>query len=235
MNKEISALRGWEKRLARQMLDRRFGKLVVKSRAADTSNGRSRWTCLCDCGKEKISRGSDLRRGSTKSCGCLIGVSNLKDLTGKTFGKLTVIERDPLKTQRPRWRCKCKCGANRTVAGHFLVSGGVRSCGCLLRRQGKDHPGWKGGRQIIDGYVVLKIYENGKRRIVKEHRLIMERILGRRLLRSETVHHKNGIRSENTPGNLELWTKAHPAGQRVVDVVEFALRILAFYSPKSLA
>lgn len=66
------------------------------------------------------------------------------------------------------------------------------------------------------GYVILP---GGHR----EHRLVMERLLGRALYRWETVHHKNGIRTDNRPENLELWTKAPTPGQRLDDLISFVL------------
>lgn len=51
------------------------------------------------------------------------------------------------------------------------------------------------------------------------HRLVMERTLGRPLMPFESPHHKNGVRHDNVPANLELWTKPQPAGQRPEDLV----------------
>ena len=45
--------------------------------------------------------------------------------------------------------------------------------------------------------------------------------LGRRLVAPENVHHKNGVGTDNWLGNLELWLKMQPSGQRVTDLMEY--------------
>ena len=57
----------------------------------------------------------------------------------------------------------------------------------------------------------------------------MADMIGRPLLGNESVHHKNGDRTDNRPENLELWVKSQPAGQRVIDLVEWARQILKDY------
>lgn len=66
---------------------------------------------------------------------------------------------------------------------------------------------------------------NGVRQL--QHRLIMERHLGRKLVRGETVHHKWGDGKNNAIENLELWYRPQPAGQRVSDLLEYAVRFHA--------
>ena len=97
-----------------------------------------------------------------------------------------------------------------------------------------DEP-WRGygvGRRLNgDGYVQIcgpGISEPGK--YVLEHRHIMAEHLGRPLERYETVHHRNGIRTDNRIENLELWSSMQPSGQRVSDLLAFAALVSQRYS-----
>lgn len=49
----------------------RFGRLTVISRGVNDLKGQAQWVCRCDCGKEVTVLGVNLRRGGTRSCGCL--------------------------------------------------------------------------------------------------------------------------------------------------------------------
>lgn len=73
----------------------------------------------------------------------------------------------------------------------------------------ENHPRWKGGRMIDqDGYVLVKCPEHPNRdrhNYVREHRLVMEQILGRYLDPQEVVHHKDGDKQNNHPDNLEVF------------------------------
>ena len=104
---------------------KKFGRLTVIERAENKKEGRVCWKCKCDCGNETIVTGKNLRSGHTTSCGCL-KIERCKrrliDLTGKRFGRLTVIERaENDKSGNPFWKCKCDCGNETNSKWRFIA------------------------------------------------------------------------------------------------------------------
>lgn len=101
-----------------------------------------------------------------------------------------------------------------------------------VKRGGKATT-WKGGvNKHASGYLkeLCKGHPAADRNgYVMQHRLVMERSLGRYLEPCERVHHKNGKRDDNRPENLELWylpsgARKDPPGQRFVDLIDLGLR-----------
>jgi hypothetical protein len=99
---------------------------------------------------------------------------------------------------------------------------------------GASNGRWRGGRtRHKAGYVMVwapSHPRSGKGQYVFEHILVMEELLGRRLLPDESVHHRNGVRDDNRPENLELWTRPQPTGIRVADAIAWAREILVRYA-----
>lgn len=93
---------------------------------------------------------------------------------------------------------------SRTAAAIRAVGGTIRGKG----RPMDQNPAWKGGRFVDhEGYVHIRIpsHPNAVQGSMREHRLVMEQMIGRYLDRDEVVHHVNGIRDDNRPENLQLF------------------------------
>jgi len=75
-------------------------------------------------------------------------------------------------------------------------------------RCGKKAANWRGGKRVANGYVFL--YTPGHpnatpdKPYIQEHRLIMEKHLGRFLETDEVVHHLNGVKTDNRIENLQV-------------------------------
>lgn len=90
---------------------------------------------ICNCGNKFISAIGMVKKGHTKSCGCLSkersSKSNFIDIIGKRYGRLVVFSFFDVKNKNSRWLCKCDCGKEKVVTRHSLSSGHTKSCGCL--------------------------------------------------------------------------------------------------------
>ena len=89
--------------------------------------------------------------------------------------------------------------------------------------KGEKNSFWRGGKyKTNDGYMLIYCPEHPNsmgpnKNYVREHRLIMEKHVGRYLESNEQVHHLNGIRDDNRIENLELWERSHTTGIRQKD------------------
>ena len=117
-----------------------FGRLTVIERAENAKDGHAQWLCQCECGKTTIVSSNVLKKGNTKSCGCLNrevasqkAKTQYKDLTNQHFGRLTAIEYFGSNNKGSAlWKCSCECGNDNFITtSHHLLSGNTQSCGCL--------------------------------------------------------------------------------------------------------
>lgn len=119
----------------------RFERLmVVKYSHRDERKRIAVWECVCDCGNTVFAKGTHLRIGEVRSCGCLWRdtfngrtPSNFKDLTGERFDRLVVLKRMPNTTgyNTTKWLCRCDCGTETVADRSNLIGGRMKSCGCL--------------------------------------------------------------------------------------------------------
>ena len=120
----------------KDLTGQRFGRLIVLSFKEINKNHKSVWHCKCDCGNECDILGASLENGKTQSCGCLhkeqLQQQNIQDISGQTFGYLTVLNWVYDENKKIKWRCKCKCGNIVDYSSSTLTAyNGAKSCGCV--------------------------------------------------------------------------------------------------------
>jgi len=143
------------------------------------------------------------------------------------------------------WHACVECGKERWVAlrkGKTIRNRMCRNCGSkkgaqFIKRMELlkgNRNNWKGGRnKNTHGYIYAWISKNDvfypmakKDGYVLEHRLVVARKLGRCLLQSEFVHHKNGVRDDNRIENLDLVSRDnHPLYNRLCSHCELRKEI----------
>lgn len=163
-----------------------------------------RWQCKCEnCGKEFTSK-------------------------RQVFPRCSKCQYDHYKKTAPESFEKALQTAHKKIANRRRFVKG-------LLEDHKFHNGPRKEGYNLKGYKIVILYDEVTRKYIRrtyEHVLVMEQVLGRRLVKGEVVHHKNGIRDDNRPENLELWNKAQPAGQRVEDRIKYYIEFLEMYGYK---
>lgn len=117
----------------KDLTNNKYGFWLVKEFDQEKSDAthRAYWKCQCKCGNIVEIAGSYLLQG-TQSCGCLGREQSTKDIIGKRFGRLTVLEKtEERKRNYIIWKCKCDCGNICYKDSYCLNNGKTNSCGCL--------------------------------------------------------------------------------------------------------
>lgn len=106
---------------------KKFGELTALSPTEKRDQGSIVWKCQCSCGNIVEWDVGRLQQTKHPHCGCLL------DLTGQTFGKLTVLKRVPnlTKSRSYKYLCQCECGNLTEVTSSDLRRGAQKSCGCM--------------------------------------------------------------------------------------------------------
>jgi hypothetical protein len=146
-------------------------EMIYPNRKIDPKS-KTKCKCLCSCGNVVIRNMDDLIQNpnSLKSCGCKRHETIInhcsKDIDGKKFGRLTVLETlyDYQNHTKPKVRCLCECGNEVVLNKNDVQSGHTTSCGCLQRQRASESNTKDMSGYISDSGVkiVKKLYQNDK-------------------------------------------------------------------------
>lgn len=154
---------------------------------SDNGNNNSSGTIIIQC----LSCGADIRKMPSRKA--------KKFCSNKCHGEWLKKQGEPkFVTQQ----CK-RCGTEFSAERSQVCRGNYKFCSNECRiayNRGEKSYSYKGGYVRPDGYREVTI--NGERFL--EHRLVMERMIGRKLLHNEHVHHINGDKLDNRAENLRL-------------------------------
>lgn len=143
---------GLRGRKQENLIGQRFGKLTVIEMIDGTKEEGPTVRCQCDCGNQTIVQTNNLKKGNTKSCGCLVKEARIKadkerregikpkttyhrykseDCVGQHYGHLTILKLVGKNSHgQTMAECRCDCGKVITVRMSSVRSGNTQSCGC---------------------------------------------------------------------------------------------------------
>lgn len=185
----------------RDLTGQRFGRLLALANSGQQAkDGSYLWLCRCDCGSETIRNGSQMVSGRIRSCGCLVGEAARARSQAR---------------KRPPVPCSVAgCADTTEKGGHGLCGKHAQR----MRRYGSvDHVTSEETRRANNRASQLRGIETVKPGTYRklfgrhEHRVIAERIAGRKLRRDEHVHHIDGNKQNNDPSNLAVMSAADHA------------------------
>lgn len=131
----------------KDLIGQTFNKLTVVEYVGQNKNHYSLWKTKCGCGREKITTRKMLVSNQVKSCGLCGERSTVsKDLSGRVFGKLTVIADGKNRTEVI---VRCECGVEKSIKKEVLSKGDARSCGCQLLQNRVNFSGQTFGKLTV--------------------------------------------------------------------------------------
>lgn len=136
-----------------KFIGRKIGSVRVLKEYGIKRQHKTYW-CLCSCGKESEINYDQLVKNKNVCCPDCKKHPTFTDLSGKRFGRWTVIGRDGYQKKKTiKWKCVCDCGVQRSIVAARIKNGTSKSCGCLrqeLSRKIKVNlVGQKFGRLIV--------------------------------------------------------------------------------------
>lgn len=124
------------------LLNQRFGKLLVIEETNERKNKSIVWKCKCDCGNIENFSTKELRSDGLIQCHACGNSrkprTNLtENIIGKKFNHLTVLEKTNIRVSgKIKYKCQCDCEKKSIVyvSRTDLINGSTKSCGCTKRK-----------------------------------------------------------------------------------------------------